>query len=262
VKIHDFSRKRREGLPITMVTCYDAWSAAIIADTEIDCILVGDSVAMVVHGHDTTLPANLEMMAMHTSAVRRGAPEAFVIGDLPFLSFRRGLAPAVDAAGALLRAGANAVKLEGARGNIELVHHLVESGIPIMGHLGLTPQSVHQLGGFRVQAKADAAAEQLLGDAKDLQRAGCFALVLEAIPAEVAKRVTEALDIPTIGIGAGPHVGGQVLVLHDLLGLTAAFRPRFVRTWLDGSELVRDALQSYHRDVIERRFPNGGESYR
>jgi len=261
MNIHDFAKKKKQGVPISMVTCYDAWSAALIADTEIDCVLVGDSLAMVVYGHDSTLPVDVDTMAAHTAAVRRGAPGKFVIGDMPFLSYRRGLASAVDSVGALMRAGAQAVKLEGAAGNLELIRHLVESGVPIMGHLGLTPQSVHQLGGFKVQARDDAAASVLLNQALELQDAGCFALVLEAVPASVAAGVTKKLDIPTIGIGAGPGVDGQVLVLQDLLGVTTAFRPKFVRTWLDGSNLIREALQSYHRDVVARTFPNGEESY-
>jgi len=261
VRIQDFATKKTHGVPITMVTCYDAWSAALIADTDIDCVLVGDSVAMVVYGHDTTIPADLEMMVAHTAAVRRGAPDAFIIGDMPFLSYRRGLAASVDSAAALMRSGANAIKLEGAPGNIELIRHLVESGVPVMGHLGLTPQSVHQLGGFKVQAKNGEAAEKLISQAVELQRAGCFAIVLEAIPATVAERVTARLTVPTIGIGAGRHVDGQVLVLQDLLGVSTTFRPKFVRTWMDGSDVIREALQSYHLDVTEGTYPNGGESY-
>jgi 3-methyl-2-oxobutanoate hydroxymethyltransferase len=244
-----------------MVTCYDAWSAAIIADTEIDCILVGDSVAMVVYGHDTTIPADMAMMTAHVAAVRRGAPDAFIIGDMPFLAHRRGLEQAVDSAAALIRAGAQAVKIEGAAGNLELIHHLVESGVPVMGHLGLTPQSVHRLGGFRVQAKNGEDAAALKTQALELQEAGCFALVLEAIPSAVAAEVTAALEIPTIGIGAGGRVDGQVLVLQDLLGLTTAFKPKFVRTWMEGSTSIRDALSAYHRDIVSGAFPNGGESY-
>lgn len=259
--VSDFAARKRDGVPISMVTCYDAWSAALIAQTGIDCVLVGDSLAMVVYGHDTTLPADVATMAAHTAAVRRGAPDAFIIGDLPFLSYRRGLGPAVDAAGDLMRAGAQAVKLEGAAGNLETVRHLVESGVPVIGHLGLTPQSVHRLGGFRVQARDDAAAARLLGDARDLERAGCFALVLEAVPSAVAAQVTAALAIPTIGIGAGSRVDGQVLVLQDLLGVTTAFRPRFVRTWLDGATLIREALDAYHRDVVAGTFPDDRESY-
>jgi 3-methyl-2-oxobutanoate hydroxymethyltransferase len=261
MKIQDFAHKKHCGVPISMVTCYDAWSATLIAETDIDCILVGDSLAMVVFGHDTTIPADIATMAAHTAAVRRGAPDAFIIGDMPFLSFRMHLDAAVANAGCLMRAGANAVKIEGAAGNTTLIRHLVESGVPVMGHLGLTPQSVHRLGGFRVQAKTAEAAAELVEQAADLERAGCFALVLEAIPQAVAARVTSTISIPTIGIGAGPRVDGQVLVLQDLLGLTTTFRPKFVRTWLDGSSLVRDALQSYHEDVVNGAFPNGGESY-
>jgi 3-methyl-2-oxobutanoate hydroxymethyltransferase len=261
MNIRDFATKKQQRVPISMVTCYDAWSAALIADTDIDCVLVGDSLAMVVYGHETTLPADMDTMAAHTAAVRRGAPDKFLIGDMPFLSYRRSLESAVDNAGKLMRAGAQAVKLEGAEGNIDLIRHLVESGVPVMGHLGLTPQSVHRLGGFRVQARDDAAAELLVEQARELEEAGCFALVLEAIPASVAAAVTEALAIPTIGIGAGSKVDGQVLVLQDLLGVNTAFRPKFVRTWMDGSTLIRNALQSYHRDVVERTFPNGEESY-
>jgi len=261
VKIQDFAIKKRHGVPISMVTCYEAWSASLIAETDIDCVLVGDSLAMVVYGHDTTLPVDIDTMAAHTAAVRRGAPDTFLIGDMPFLSYRRGLEAAMDNVAKLMRAGAQAVKLEGAAGNIELIRHLVESGVPVMGHLGLTPQSVHQLGGFKVQARDEEAASALVEQALELERVGCFAIVLEAVPGAVAAKVTSALEIPTIGIGAGRHVDGQVLVLHDLLGVTTAFRPKFVRTWLDGSTLIREALQAYHRDVTDGSFPNGEESY-
>ncbi len=259
--LQDFAKKKSAGAPISMVTCYDAWSAALIAETDIDCILVGDSLAMVVYGHDTTLPVDTDTMAAHTAAVRRGAPDAFLIGDMPFLSYRRGLEAAMDNVAKLIRAGAQAIKLEGAAGNTELIRHLVESGVPVMGHLGLTPQSVHKLGGFKVQARGDAAAASLIDQALELEAVGCFAIVLEAVPGKVAKAVTAKLEIPTIGIGAGRHVDGQVLVLQDLLGLSGTFRPKFVRTWLDGSTLIRDALQAYHRDVSEGSFPNGEESY-
>ena len=259
--IHDFAKKKRKGVPISMVTCYDAWSATLIAETDIDCVLVGDSLAMVVYGHDTTLPVDIDTMAAHTAAVRRGAPDTFLVGDMPFLSHRRGLEVAMDNVAKLMRAGAQAIKLEGAAGNTELIRHLVESGVPVMGHLGLTPQSVHQLGGFKVQARSDEAAAELVAQARQLEQVGCFALVLEAVPGKVAAEVTSILEIPTIGIGAGRHVDGQVLVLQDLLGVTTAFRPKFVRTWLDGSTLIRDALHAYHQDVVDGSFPNGEESY-
>ena len=259
--IQNFARKKSGGVPISMVTCYDAWSAALIAETDIDCILVGDSLAMVVYGHETTLPVDIDTMAAHTAAVRRGAPDTFLIGDMPFLSYRRGLDIAMGNVAKLMRAGAQAVKLEGAAGNTELIRHIVESGVPVMGHLGLTPQSVHQLGGFKVQARDDDAAAALEEQARELEDVGCVAIVLEAVPGAVARAATSALKIPTIGIGAGRHTDGQVLVLQDLLGLGNTFRPKFVRTWLDGSTLIRDALQEYHRDVIGGVFPNGEESY-
>jgi len=261
MKIQDFASRKADGIPISMVTCYDHWSAILIAESGIDCVLVGDSLAMVMHGHPTTIPADIELMALHTAAVRRGLPDGFIVGDMPFLSFRRGLESAVDGAGALIRAGANAVKLEGALGNLEIIRHLVESGIPVMGHLGLTPQSVHRLGGFKVQGRQEQAADRLLSDALDLEAAGCFSIVLEAIPAGLAGKISAELKIPTIGIGAGADVDGQVLVLQDLLGMTEAFRPRFLRTWLNGAELIRTALESYHRDVVSRDFPTEKESY-
>ncbi len=260
--VQDFQEKKNNRVPISMVTCYDSWSAALIAETGIDCVLVGDSLAMVVYGHDSTLPVSVETMAAHTAAVRRGMPEGFIIGDLPFLSYRKGLEKAMDAVGSIMSAGANAVKLEGAAGNFDLIAHVVESGVPVMGHLGLTPQSVHQLGGFKVQGRGEGAAERLKNQALELEEAGCFALVLEAVPAKVAAEVSRALTIPTIGIGAGPDVDGQVLVLQDLLGVNTSFRPKFVRTWMDGSTLIREALDAYHRDVTSGQFPNGEESYR
>lgn len=261
MKIQDFASKKQRGERISMVTCYDAWSAKLIASTEIDCVLVGDSLAMVVYGHDTTLPADVDTMAAHTAAVRRGGPELFIVGDMPFLSYRRGRDLAVKNAGKLMRAGANAVKLEGAAGNLDIVTHLVESGIPVMGHLGLTPQSVHQLGGMRVQGRGNGAAEQLRGQALELQQAGCFALVLELVPSNVSAEVTSSLKIPTIGIGAGAQTDGQVLVLHDMLGFNAGFHPKFLRTWMDGAGSMQAALQSFHLDVVEATFPGDEESY-
>ena len=260
--VQSFVDKKRKGVPISMVTCYDSWSAALIAETDIDCVLVGDSLAMVVYGHDTTLPVDIDTMAAHTAAVHRGMPKKFLIGDMPFLSYRKGLEIAMSNVGKLMNAGANAVKLEGANGNVELVRHIVESGIPVIGHLGLTPQSIHQLGGFKVQARDEEAAAALMEQALALERAGCFALVLEAVPATVGAEVTRALEIPTIGIGAGPDVGGQVLVLQDLLGVNTAFRPKFVRTWMDGAKLIQEALQAYHNDVTSGAFPNLQESYK
>ncbi|MFP4541550.1 MAG: 3-methyl-2-oxobutanoate hydroxymethyltransferase [Opitutales bacterium] len=258
----EFARFKQERQPITMVTCYDAWSAKLIADTPIDVVLVGDSAAMVMHGHDSTVHARLEMMAAHTAAAARGlAGRTFIVADLPFPLHRMGAHRALEAADTLLKAGAQAVKLEGVRGHEEVVRHLVESGVPVMGHLGLTPQSVHQLGGYRVQARDDETAQALLLDARLLEAAGAFALVLECIPSGLAAEVTEALAIPTIGIGSGVQCDGQVLVLQDLLGLNEGFRPKFLRTYLDGAGLVKDALRRYTEDVKSQAFPAREESF-
>lgn len=258
-RILDFARAKRAGRPITLLTAYDALQARLLAAAPIDAILVGDSAAMVVHGHDTTVHATLEMMLLHTAAVRRGAPETFVVADLPFLATRQGRKAATQAAGALLQAGANAVKVEGLAGHAEVIAHLITSGIPVMGHLGLTPQAVHQLGGHRMQANRPAAAERLLADAGELERLGVFAIVLECIPAAVAQRVTQALRIPTIGIGAGAATDGQVLVLTDLLGMDPDFRPKFARRYADGAGLVLGAVRRYVRDVRAGRFPTRKE---
>ena len=253
--VTDFARARRELHPIVMVAAYDALMARIIAASEADAILVGDSVAMVVHGYPSTVHATLGMMCTHVAAVRRGTADFFIVADLPFLSVRRGLVAATDAAGALLQAGASAVKLEGLTGHEDVVAHLVGSGIPVMGHLGLTPQSVHQLGGYRVQGRAPAEAERLRHDAQKLEELGAFSCVLECVPARVASQITAERSMPTIGIGAGAGTSGQVLVLSDLLGLDDQFQPRFVRRYAEGHGLVRDAVNAFSRDVRGARFP-------
>lgn len=259
--IFDFYSMKREARKLTMLTCYDAWSAKLLKDVDVDMLLVGDSVAMVVHGHETTVPATMEMMELHTAAVSRANSGHFVVADLPFLSNRQGLEAGVRAAGRLMQAGAHAVKLEGARGNLELVKHLTESGVPVMGHLGLTPQSVFQLGGFKVQAKDSEAQEQLLADALALESAGCFSVVLECVPQKLATHVTSLLKIPTIGIGAGPDCDGQVLVMQDLLGLSTGFKPKFLRHFGSGSEFFTAAVNDYLKAVREGTFPNEKESY-
>jgi 3-methyl-2-oxobutanoate hydroxymethyltransferase len=253
--ILDFNRARQEGRPIVMVTAYDAAMARLVAASEADAILVGDSAAMVVHGLPSTVHATLEMMVLHTAAVRRGAPERVIVADMPFLTFRRGRAEAVRAAGALMQAGATAVKLEGVAGHEDVIEHLVVSGIPVMGHLGLTPQSVNQLGGYRLQGRSESDAARLQADARRLEELGAFSLVLECVPAALAAETTKQLSIPTIGIGAGADTSGQVLVLNDLLGLDAGFRPRFARRYLDGHGAIITALNDYARDVRGARFP-------
>ncbi len=254
--IRDFGEMKHLNEKITMVTCYDYWSAQIIDTTSIDCILVGDSVAMVMHGHDTTIPASIEMMSVHIQAVARGAKQKFIVGDMPFLSYRKGFVETMNAVEVLMRAGANAVKLEGVYGHEESIRQIAQSGVPVMGHVGMTPQSIHQLGGFKVQGKGAVVAKQIMAQAKLCEELGCFAVVLECVPSDLAQTITESLSIPTIGIGAGPHTSGQVLVLHDLLGFNDAFKPKFLKTYLNGSELLQSSLNAYDAEVKAGVFPN------
>jgi 3-methyl-2-oxobutanoate hydroxymethyltransferase len=258
--VPEFGRFKAEGRKISVVTAYDAWSARLIAASKVDAILVGDSVAMVVHGHPTTLTATIELMAIHTRAVAQGAEGKLQITDLPFLSYRKGLRTAMDAVETLVTSGAHAVKLEGVDGHEHVVKHIVKSGVPVMGHIGLTPQWFHQFGGFRVQGRDDTQADALLQQARILEDLGCFALVIECVPAEVAARITAAVRVPTIGIGAGACTDGQVLVLPDLLGFGSG-APRFVRRYLDGAAAVTDALNHYDADVKTASFPVLAESY-
>ncbi len=259
--VPEISARKASGRPVSMVTCYDHWTARILNETDVDCLLVGDSVAMVVHGHDSTVHADTEMMALHVSAVSRGAPDKLVIADMPFLAARKGLKAAMDAVQSLMQAGAHAIKIEGEEGISELIAHIVESGVPVMGHLGLTPQSVHALGGMRVQGRDDPAVQALLRSAGRLAEAGCFAMVLECVPAAVGKQVAAAVDIPVIGIGAGADTDGQVLVLQDLLGADPSFKPRFVRRYLDLHGDIQKAVNRFHADVHGRAFPDARESY-
>ena len=261
MNVLDFQKMKDAGRRISMVTCYDYSSARVVAESSIDCILVGDSLAMKIHGYPTTLSATTSMMAMHTAAVARGASSKFIVADLPFLSYRKGLKEAMDSVHELMSAGAHAVKLEGVHGHAEIVRHIVDSGVPVMGHLGLTPQSVHTLGGMKVQARTDAAVKILASEARELEDAGCFALVLECVPAEAARQVTKLLKIPVIGIGAGPGVSGQVLVYQDMIGLNPGFKPKFLRTYANAFDIIQAALNAYDRDVKSGSFPNDSESY-
>ncbi|MEO6246110.1 MAG: 3-methyl-2-oxobutanoate hydroxymethyltransferase [Opitutaceae bacterium] len=253
--ISDLARAHHGLQPLVMVAAYDALMARLVAASEADLILVGDSVAMVVHGHPSTVHATVEMMAAHVAAVRRGAPDMLVVADMPFLSARRRAEAAAETAGILMQAGANAVKIEGITGHDEVISHLIGSGIPVMGHLGLTPQSVNQLGGYRVQGRDPEAAGRLREEARRLEAVGAFAVVLECVPAALAATITAERGIPTIGIGAGPGTSGQVLVLSDLLGLDAEFQPRFARRYAEGHVLVREAVNRFARDVRAARFP-------
>jgi 3-methyl-2-oxobutanoate hydroxymethyltransferase len=261
MKIQDFGQKKSAGQKISMITCYDYSFARILNETEIDCLLVGDSAAMTMHGYSSTLNASVNLMTLHTAAVAKGAPKKFIVGDMPFLSYRKGLSENVTAAGKIMKAGAHALKLEGAKGNLELVRHLVDSGIPVMGHLGLTPQSVNQLGGYKVQGKLQKEQDDIYKDSLALEKAGCFSLVLECVPASLAKKISENLAIPTIGIGAGVNCDGQVLVLQDMLGMNMNFKPKFLRTYFAGVQNLQKAFNQYHQDVIGKKFPDDSESY-
>ena len=265
------ARKRRTSEPLVMVTAYDAPSAKIAHRAGADLILVGDSLAMVVLGYDDTLHVTVDDMAHHTAAVARGLraseavgvanPRPLVVGDLPWMSYHTGTADAVRSAAALVRAGADTVKLEGGRKRLPVIEAIIDAEIPVMGHIGLTPQSVNALGGFKVQGRQLESAKALVDDAKALAHAGCFAIVLEAVPDAVAAAITEAIDIPTIGIGAGPACDGQVLVWHDLLGLEDRLAPKFVRRYADLGSLATAAVSSYCADVRSGSFPAKGESY-
>lgn len=257
----DFLRAKIEGRKLSMVTCYDYTFARLLARSSIDAILVGDSAAMVMHGHPSTLSAGIELMRLHTEAVARGAAGKFIIADMPFLSFRKGVTAALDAAAALMIAGAQAVKLEGVDGHEDAVRHMVQSGIPVMGHLGLQPQSVHAYGGFRVQGRTDDSAREIARQAAALEGLGAFAIVLECVPAELAREITGSLRIPAIGIGAGAACDGQILVLQDLLGLNIDFHPKFARPFVDGRRCVSEALARFDEAVKSGSFPAAGESY-
>ena len=259
--VRDFAAFKAEGRKISMTTAYDAWSARLVAQSNVDAILVGDSAAMVIHGQRTTVTATVALMALHTRAVATAATDKFIVADLPFLSCRKGVRAAMAAVGALVRSGAQAVKLEGVDGHEDVIGHIVGSGIPVMGHIGLTPQSVHQLGGFRVQGRDDAAAAVLVRQAHTLQHLGCFAIVLECVPTAVATQITGELSIPTIGIGAGAGTDGQILVLQDLWGVDTTHTPRFVRRYMEGERLLMEALNRYDADVKEITFPHPEESY-
>jgi len=256
-----FLQAKREGRKLSMATCYDYTFARLLADAPVDALLVGDSAAMVMHGHPSTVSADLAMMRHHTEAVSRGAGGKFVIADMPFLSFRKGMSAALEAAQELLMAGAHGVKLEGVAGHEDVIERLVQSGIPVMGHLGLQPQSVHAYGGFRVQGRTTEAAREIARQACALQQLGAFAVVLECIPADLARQISETLRIPTIGIGAGGACDGQILVLHDLLGLNVDFRPKFARRFADGAQCVRSAVANFDAAVKSGTFPRPEESY-
>lgn len=245
-----------------MATCYDYTFARLLEKSPIDAVLVGDSAAMVVHGHANTLTATVDMMTWHTAAVSRGAPGKFLVADMPFLSYRKGIPAAIDAAQSLIAAGAHALKLEGVEGHQDVIRQLVQSGIPVMGHLGLQPQSVQAYGGFKLQGREEQAAAAITRHAAVLEELGAFALVLECIPASLAAQITASLRIPTIGIGAGPCCDGQILVLQDLLGMNSDFRPRFARPFCNAADTIARALAGFDAAVKSESFPSAEESFR
>jgi 3-methyl-2-oxobutanoate hydroxymethyltransferase len=257
----DIVAAKGDGQPLVMVTAYDAPSARVVDGSGADMILVGDSLAMVVLGYDDTLQVTTDDMAHHVAAVARTKPRALVVGDLPWMSYHVSREETVRNAATLVRAGAGAVKLEGGRKRVDAINAILDTEIPVMGHLGLTPQSVHALGGFRVQGRQLDAARRIVDDAVALAEAGCFAIVLECVPDGVARMVTDAVPVPTIGIGAGRHCDGQVLVYHDLLGLEDRKLPKFVRRYADLRAVASDALSAFVEDVRTGRFPSSDETY-
>ena len=262
VTTRSFRRLKQNGKKIAVLTAYDFPTARILDSAGIDCILVGDSAGTVVAGHENTLPITMDEMIFLSKAVVRGVSRALVVGDMPFLSFQTSEADAIRNAGRFLKeAGAQAVKLEGGSEIAPLILRMVDLGIPVMGHIGLTPQSVNKFGGYLVMGKTEKQKKYLLQSAKALQDAGCFSMVLESLVPDVAKEITESVRIPTIGIGAGPHCDGQVLVISDMLGLFEEFRPKFVRAYADLAGTIRKAVTDYIDDVRNGRFPGEDESY-
>ncbi len=262
MNVLDLTAMKSTGRRIVMLTCYDAAFARLLEDAGVDVLLVGDSVNQVLAGHETTLSATLDQMIYHAASVRRGTRRALVFVDLPFLTYQISVPDAIRNAGRVLqKSGAQGVKLEGGRPMAETVRALVDRGIPVMGHLGLTPQSVHALGGYRVQGRDEPSAERLLADAKALEDAGACAIVLELLPADLAARISASLTIPTIGIGAGVRCDGQVLVLHDMLGLNDQFNPKFLKRFAELGEAVRSAVRAYAAEVRDGRYPGSEHSF-
>ena len=263
ITIHDFLKKKAEKKKISMLTAYDYPFAQIVDKAGIDGIIVGDSLGMVVQGHDNTLPVTMDEMIYHTKIVVRAVRNALVIGDLPFMSYQAGVGDAVRNAGRFLKeAGASAVKLEGGAEVVDQIRAMTKSDIPVMAHIGLTPQSIHRMGGYKVQGKSEESAQRLLEEAHIAEDAGAFALLLEAIPMSLAKRITDELSIPTIGIGAGPHCDGQVLVLHDVIGLFERFLPKFAKQYANLADHAFTAITRYKQEVEEGIFPSEEQSFR
>jgi 3-methyl-2-oxobutanoate hydroxymethyltransferase len=253
---------KKAGEKVAVLTAYDYMTARLVDAAGVDMILVGDSAAMVVLGHKNTLPVSLDEMVMLTAAVSRADTSALVVGDMPFMSYQASSADAVRAAGRMVKeGGAEAVKLEGGRKVVQKIEAVLDAGIPVLGHIGLTPQSIHELGGYRVQGRSEETRERLMDDARALVDVGCFSMVLEAIPWQLGAEITEAVSVPTIGIGAGPHCDGQVLVINDIVGYTEGTAPRFVRRYGDVGEVVSEAARGFVSDVKSGAYPDLDESY-
>jgi len=254
--------QKEKKIPIAALTAYDYLTAKLLDSAGIDLLLVGDSLANIVQGYDTTLPVTLDEMIYHTKAVARGVSRAMVVTDMPFMSYQTNPNEAFTNAGRILKeTSAGGVKMEGGIRMAETIKKVSDAGIPVMGHIGLTPQSIHQFGSYKARGREDAEAKQILEDAIALEQAGVFAIVLEKIPAKLAKKITNSISVPTIGIGAGPHCDGQILVTHDMLGLNEEFNPRFVRKYLHLTLEIQNAIKQYVSDVKDNSFPNENESY-
>ncbi|TAN46092.1 MAG: 3-methyl-2-oxobutanoate hydroxymethyltransferase [Nitrospirae bacterium] len=262
VTVNDFLKKKNEGRKITMLTAYDYPTAKMVDEAGLDAILVGDSLGMVVQGLENTLPVTMDEMIYHTKMVSRGAARAMVIGDMPYMSYQASIEEAVRNAGRFIKeAGAQAIKLEGGREVADRVEAMTKAEIPVMAHIGLTPQAVHRMGGYKVQGKTEEAAKRLVEDAKIMQESGAFSLILEAIPSELAKQITAELAIPTIGIGAGVFCDGQVLVIHDVLGLFERFTPKFVKKYANLKDSAMKAIGEYRKEVEDGSFPSKEHSF-
>ena len=259
--VSDFQKAKKEGRKISMLSVYDAIYSRLAVEAGVNTLLVGDSVAMALYGFESTIHATVEMIAPHVAAVRRTCPSVFLVADLPFGSYRKGVKAAMKAVETLALAGASSVKLEGVAGNEKIISHIVQSGIPVMGHLGLTPQHALALGGFKTQGRTEEGANRISGDAKMLEDLGAFSLVLECVSRKLGSHISSQLSIPVIGIGAGAEVDGQVLVACDLLGLSLGRSPRFVRRYLDGKTVVSKAFEEFFRQVDRAEYPSEAESY-
>ncbi|GBD95854.1 MAG TPA: 3-methyl-2-oxobutanoate hydroxymethyltransferase [Nitrospirae bacterium] len=261
--VQDFLKRKKEGKKITMLTAYDYPFARIVDEAGIDAILVGDSLGMVVQGLENTLPVTMDEMIYHTKLVTRAVKKAMVIGDMPFMSYQTGIYESVKNSGRFLKeAGASAVKMEGGAEIAEHIKAMTKSDIPVMAHIGLTPQSIHRMGGYKVQGKTEEAAKRLIEEAHIIEDAGAFSLLLEAIPMNLAKKIREELSIPTIGIGAGPHCDGQILVLHDVIGLFERFVPKFVKQYANLKEEASKAVKSYKEEIEKGIFPSDEQSFK